>query len=255
MFQYVSPDAVPQQFHRAFIAIRRSHAGAAEFEKFQIAVASNEGSDIEFAGAVESARSLRDVLTQQSIGADDRRRSLPLSCPVIDDQEMVAYRVEKVDVSPREIQRRVCDRRHLLVEHVVPQLLGPADFRRRAGKPDFKRAEPAEGRKTLGVAVGGANSAVGLQYRNQFADEAQRRVDPACRPARHFDAGKHGDFVVPVSPVRRRRATPRPYPYNWLRQSDNRHNAYRIVTARGAGKGWFGCFRGLRAILAQAQHG
>jgi len=102
MLQDVSPDAVPQQFHRALIAIWRLHAGAAEFEKFQIAVARDKGADIEFAGAVEAARSLCDVLTQQSIGADDRGRLSQLLRSMIDDQEMVAHGVEKVDVAPRE---------------------------------------------------------------------------------------------------------------------------------------------------------
>src|SRR5262249_38340494 len=104
MFQHISPDAVPQQFHCAFVAMWRLHAGAAELEKSQVAVARNEGANIEFTGAVESARPLSNVLTQQSIGANDCRPLLQLSCPMIDDQEMVAHGVEKVDVASREIE-------------------------------------------------------------------------------------------------------------------------------------------------------
>ena len=114
---------------------------------------------------------------------------------MVDHQEVVADRIEQIDVAPRQIGGGVGDRRHFLVEHVEAQLLGAADFRRGAGEPHFKRAEPAENRRPR-RRRDHPKAAVGLEGREEIYGETERRVQWAGRPAGAHGAGKHRDSPV-----------------------------------------------------------
>ena len=60
----------------ALAAIGGRDAGAAELEQPLAGMTRDERSDVEFAGAVEAEVRLRDVVAQQPIGADYRRRAV-----------------------------------------------------------------------------------------------------------------------------------------------------------------------------------
>ncbi len=114
--EHVGPDAVPQEFDRALVAVGLQHAGAAEFEKAQARMPLDEGPDLVLARGVEAEGTTRHLLPQQPVGADDRRFRLAEGLALhgmVDDEEMVADGVVIVDVATREQAGAVRDRRHL----------------------------------------------------------------------------------------------------------------------------------------------
>ena len=164
---------MPQQFDRALVAIGRQHAGAAEFEELQIAVARDQRADVEFAGGVEAAIFLRQRLAQQPIGADHRRPvdGLPVAGGMIEHQQMVADRVIGIDVAAREQPARIGDGGALLVENAIAQLLRLAHFGGGLRQPHLQRAEPAEAvARPMRARGPGLQSAIGLQRGNQAGD-------------------------------------------------------------------------------------
>ena len=101
--------------------------------------------DLEFRRGVEAAMTLGDLLRKQTIGADDVRAAfLSVSGRVIDDQQMIADRIEGIDVAAGETRFGVRDRGAFLVEDAIAKPLRAAHFRRVAREPHFQRAEPAE---------------------------------------------------------------------------------------------------------------
>ncbi len=147
----IARDAVPQQFDRALVAVGRQHAGAAELEELQIAVARDQRADVEFAGGVEAAILLRQRLAQQPIGADHRRSvgGLPVAGGMIEHQQVIADRVIGIDVAAREQPARIGDGRHPLGRKRDSAASAPGALRRRSAP-----AAPPASR-------GGRDSAVG----------------------------------------------------------------------------------------------
>ena len=166
----IARDAVPQQLDRALVAVGRQHAGTAELEELQIAVARDQSADVEFARAVEVAILLRHGLPQQPIGADHRRAVgvLAVARGMIEHQEVIADRVIGIDVAAREQPARIGDGGTLLVENAIAQFLRLPHLGGGLRQPHLQRAEPAQ---ALGRAMRarrpGLQTAIGLQRRNQ----------------------------------------------------------------------------------------
>ncbi len=53
MMQHIAPDAVPEQFHRALVAIGLKHAGTAEFQQPLAAMGIEEAGEIILARGIE----------------------------------------------------------------------------------------------------------------------------------------------------------------------------------------------------------
>ena len=118
---------------------------------------------------------LGDLLREQAIGADDIRPVLAVVLGVVDDQKMIADRIESIDVAPGQPRLRVGDGRAFLVEHAIAQPLRAADFRRIARKPHFERAEAAERFVRRDRAPGMLETAIGFQRGQKSGAEAARQ--------------------------------------------------------------------------------
>ncbi len=79
--------------------------------------------DFEFTCAVEAEMTLRHVLPQEAIDADDARRSVPRRRRPVDDDEMIADAVEPAEVAPGQSSGTVGDRPSLLEEDAIAQAL------------------------------------------------------------------------------------------------------------------------------------
>ncbi len=161
---------MPQQFDGALVAIGRQHAGAAELEEVAgRGAASISGADVEFAGGVEAAIFLGELLAQQAIGADHCRLAVRTSLAVVvEHQQVVADRVECIDVAAREQPAGIGQRRTFLIENAVAQLLRLAHFGGGLRQPHFERADAAQRLHRAMRACGpGLQSAIGLQLRHQ----------------------------------------------------------------------------------------
>ena len=170
VLQHIGPDAVPQQLDRALVAVGRQHAGAAELEELQVAVARDQPADVEFARGVEAAMLLGQRLAQQPIGADHRRpvARMPVARGMIEHQQVIADRVIGIDVAPREQPAGIGNGRAFLIEHAVAQFLRLAHFGGGLRQPHFERAEAAEAlRRPMRARRPGLQAAIGLQRRNQ----------------------------------------------------------------------------------------
>src|SRR5579871_5924495 len=184
---YVGPDTVPQQFDRALVAVWGEHAGPAELEEPQVAMALDQTADVEFSLGVEAAVAVGRVLAEQTIGADHGRLALERACAiarpgrraVVDHQQMVADPVEIVLVAPCQQGAGVGDRGAVLVEHVVAQPLGAPDFFRGAREANLEAANAAEGRR----------------WQRRFAYVAQLERRAARQPGRPQLAGGNPDRV------------------------------------------------------------
>ena len=96
----IAPDAVPQQFNGALVAVTRQHAGTAELEKAQIRMTLDQAGDIEFVLGVEAAIAFSDVLPQQAVGPDHRQLAADRGLGgVVDHQQMIADSVERILVA------------------------------------------------------------------------------------------------------------------------------------------------------------
>ena len=183
---------MPQQLDGALVAIGREHAGAAELEEAALGVARDQRVDVELAGGVEAGLAVGDLLAEQPIGADHRRRLAQPRCGMVDHEEVIAHRIEGVDVAPRQKRRGIRHRRHLAIEDLVAQLLRAADFLGVAREADFERADASE--RARGGRAGDAETAIGLEDGNDRGNpgKLQRDAQPAHGPARALGAGQHG---------------------------------------------------------------
>ena len=133
--------------------------------------------DVEFAGRVKAAIILGELLAQQPVGADhDRLASAQdvLGRAVIEHQQVVADRVEGVDVAAGEQPAGIGERRAFLVEHAVAQLLGLPHF-----GGGLRRAAPRasrSGRATAGARVAREPARPGGRHR-----PAAAAAGPAAR--------------------------------------------------------------------------
>ena len=100
--------------------------------------------DVEFVRRVEAGVAVRHFLAQQAVGADDRRLAGSEAGVVVDDEQVVADLVETVAIAARQLRLHVGDRRHLLVEDLVAQLLRLLHLARRGGKAHFQRSDSTE---------------------------------------------------------------------------------------------------------------
>ena len=98
----IGADAVPQQFDGALVAVGRQHTGTADFQEAQSAVALEQRADIVLADAVKTAVLRRHLLAQQPIGANHRGTARAVASGVVDHQEMVADRIEGIDIAPHQ---------------------------------------------------------------------------------------------------------------------------------------------------------
>ena len=100
--------------------------------------------DVELAGGVEAGLAVGDLLAEQPIGADHRRRFAQPRRGMVDHEQVIAHRIEGVDVAPRQERRGVRHRRHLAIEDLVAQLLRAADFLGVAREADLERTDTPE---------------------------------------------------------------------------------------------------------------
>jgi hypothetical protein len=63
---------------------------------------------------------------------------------MVENQQMIAYRVIAIDVSSREKPPRIGDGGAFFIENMVTQLLRLTDFGGSLRQPDFQRANAAE---------------------------------------------------------------------------------------------------------------
>ena len=136
---------MPEQFDRALAPVGREHTGAAELEEHAVAMPRQQRRDVVLAGAVEAAAAFRNVLTQQPVGADDDRLAGGAAGGVIDDDQMIADRVEHIDVALREHFAGVRHGAHFFVEHAIAKFLRAAHVGGGARQPNLERAEPPQG--------------------------------------------------------------------------------------------------------------
>ena len=103
--------------------------------------------DLELVARIESETLFGDILAQQAVGADN----LPVLRSVkrgIEDEEVVADRIEPVRVTGFQLVDFRRAGSHFLVKDAVANLLRRGDLVQRRGKPDFERADPAERRRS-----------------------------------------------------------------------------------------------------------
>src|SRR5262249_29405947 len=124
---------------------RLQDAGPAQLEERAVAMAGNQTVEREFAGRVETAVTLGDLLAEKAIGGDDLRLAKAALAAVVEHQHVVAEAIERIAVAPGDQRAHIGDRRHLLVKHSIAQLLGAFDFLSRAGEAHLRVAQPAEG--------------------------------------------------------------------------------------------------------------
>src|SRR5665647_2690118 len=99
----IGPDAVPQQFDGALVAVARQHAGAAELEKARIGMTLDQAGDIELVLAVEAAVPFRHVLPQQAVGADHRQLAADRRSGGVVDDSMKYWAAGKALYDPGKI--------------------------------------------------------------------------------------------------------------------------------------------------------
>jgi hypothetical protein len=105
----------------------------------------DQAADIELVLGIEAAMVLRDILTQQPVGADHRLLAAHRWFGgVVDHQQMIADLVERILVALRQQGRGVGDRAAVLVEYAVTQFLRALDVAFFLRQPHFERAEPAQ---------------------------------------------------------------------------------------------------------------
>ena len=181
--QHIGPDAVPEQLHRALVAIGLEHAGAAELQKALAGVGGEQRRDVELAFRVEAGVALRHLLTQQAIGADDLRlAALSLAeraggRVVVDDEQVVADGVIGVDVALLQAGHHVGDGRHFLMEYAVTQLLRAPDVLPARREPDFQRANPSQRRAEAGRLAALGLPDKGLRQQDRAGAPLQPRED------------------------------------------------------------------------------
>ncbi len=132
----VGPEAVPEQLHGAFGAVRLQHARAAKLhEAVARRLGSNQRRDIVLACRVETETALSNLLAQQAIGADDVRPAGPrpgvrsragLGAAILDKQ-VVADGVVGILVEAAHAGDHARRCTHLLVENFVAQPLSAED--------------------------------------------------------------------------------------------------------------------------------
>ena len=141
----IVPYSLPQQFHDGPRAVRLQHAGAAEFEKPQLRVSRNEGSNVEFSLRVEPAMSVRHLLPQQPVSAD-QLAICQMHCIIrcdrsaADHHQVVTERVEAIGIHAplgHVTQRRGAK---LLVEDLVAKSLAGGDLLWPAGQTQYEFA-------------------------------------------------------------------------------------------------------------------
>ena len=138
-------------------------------------MARNQSADVEFVRAIESAVRFRHFLPQQPISTDHGRRAPqpPDLRRMIDDQQMIAQRIESIDVAPRKLRRRICNRAAFLVENPIAQLLRLPNLGGFLRKPHFERAEPIECLGMLAPPFMDSPAAIGPQRRQQPGNAAK----------------------------------------------------------------------------------
>jgi hypothetical protein len=110
----------------------------------------DELGDGEFVVGVEAAMALGHILPQEAISADHRQFAAQRRLAgMIDDQQMVADGVEAVLVALRQHGSGVRDRRTVLVEHLVAQLLRALDVALLAREANLERADATERRRRI----------------------------------------------------------------------------------------------------------
>jgi hypothetical protein len=100
---------------------------------------------------------LRHFPSQQTVGADNRRRAPEPTrgSRMIEHQQMVADRVEGIDVAARQKIHASRHRRHFLVENLVAQPLRAPHVDRPAREPHLERTHAPQALVPfeLGVAI------------------------------------------------------------------------------------------------------
>ena len=130
-------DAAPEQRDRARCAIGCQNAGPAQFEHFArvIDTAAGKRGQIEFARRIETPRALRYAFAQKTIGA---HHGILRWCILVDDQKMVAQRIERIDI---ETHRRRGDLgTHFLLEYAPAQTLHGGQIGRILSEADREAA-------------------------------------------------------------------------------------------------------------------
>src|SRR5262249_18662082 len=140
----IAPNPMPQEFDGALGAVFGQHAGAAQFEKFQPALPLDQLREPVLAGGIKSAMTFRDNLAEQATGCDRETRRMSGGERNVEDQQVIANRVEFVEIAPRDEVHGPGRRGHLLIEDSITQPLGTAHVDAAAGQADLERTQPPE---------------------------------------------------------------------------------------------------------------
>ena len=109
-----------------------------------------ERAEIELTLRIEAAVRLGDLAPQQPVGPYDARLAGARRRRRVDDDEVVADRIERADVAPRCRSLGGGQRIAILVEDVVAQLLRLAQVAGAGGEPDDERTRLLEDRRGRG---------------------------------------------------------------------------------------------------------
>ena len=138
----------------------------AQLEKLQVVVSRDQGADVEFAGRVKTAEVLREWLAQQPVGTNHGRttRSVAVASCMIDNEQMVTYRVIAVDVAACEQPSGIGNGGTFLVKYLIAELLRLTHFGRGLRQPHFQRPDLPQGlRGPAGARIPRAKTPVSLQ--------------------------------------------------------------------------------------------
>jgi hypothetical protein len=143
-----------------------------------------EATQIELARAVETFRAFGHLLPQDAVAADDTGKSPgadPSPKSAIDDEQVIALAIERIDVASRKSRTGGRGCTLLLEKHLIAQALGPANVGTGASEANFEVADAAEhiwqpiGR-THDFASPGGSRPWSRQRRDGF-----RRIEPTRR--------------------------------------------------------------------------
>ena len=138
----IGSDAAPEQRDGGIVAPRRGNAAAAEFEQLPAGDRlGDQWREVIFAGGIETVVRGGDRLAQQAIGADDMRAAIKA---VIDDEQMVADHVIRIDIAAFARHGGSRSRPHFIIEDLVAQRLGGGDFGLGDGEADIELADAVD---------------------------------------------------------------------------------------------------------------
>ena len=134
----VTDDPAPEKLNRRVGSVGGMHAAASELqEPPRSPRPAQQWRKIILTGRIEAAASVRDILPQEAVGANDGFRRLQI---MINDQQMIANIIEGIDIPPGHFRNCIGTGLHLFIKDAKSQRLGCCNFMPVLGEPNFKAA-------------------------------------------------------------------------------------------------------------------